>query len=421
MSLEAELQCPECKRLIKDVDSLDTRECPWCGAFLVNVNPENSNSTSSKRTVKPGLFDEIDVSDDDEFTTTTTTTQPKLSSLQQDDDDDDGHEFSLENILSQFKQEMKHRPMSSARPKRRKVELFDELDDSDDDNDNWNVSITSKKNKKKKKKGKETRVFQASDEDLDAVEEGRLNTNKKRYNLSFPSDSGSEYTLSDSEGSLLESSEDEQERKTKPKDDPQDYKPDPVKKAAKAKETSTSNPAATTKETKAKALPSSSSSSSTTPSASRPLGSFLIFNKEMRGKLAKENKDLSQKDLSRLVSGMWNKMSKEQKAKYANMKPTAKKLVPPPGNGYVLFKKEQFPLVQKEYNLKGEHIMRTVSTLIGVRWKNLDPDLRESYTQRAKQARQEWALEHPHEYEVFMNNMKAKVSQAKKGKKRTKA
>lgn len=290
---------------------MSIRECPWCGAFLVNVNPENSNSTSSKRTVKPGLFDEIDVSDDDEFTTTTTTTtQPKLSSLQQDDDDDDGHEFSLENILSQFKQEMKHRPMSSARPKRRKVELFDELDDSDDDNDNWNVSITSKKNKKKKKKGKETRVFQASDEDLDAVEEGRLNTNKKRYNLSFPSDSGSEYTLSDSEGSLLESSEDEQERKTKSKDDPQDYKPDPVKKAAKAKETSTSNPAATTKETKAKALPSSSSSSSTTPSASRPLGSFLIFNKEMRGKLAKENKDLSQKDLSRLVSGMWNKMSK---------------------------------------------------------------------------------------------------------------
>lgn len=37
---------------------------------------------------------------------------------------------------------------------------------------------------------------------------------------------------------------------------------------------------------------------------------FLNFNQAMRGKLSKEHKGLSQKTLSKLVSVMWNRMSK---------------------------------------------------------------------------------------------------------------
>jgi hypothetical protein len=50
--------------------------------------------------------------------------------------------------------------------------------------------------------------------------------------------------------------------------------------------------------------------SETDENPKRRLGAFLYFNQAMRGKLSKQYKGLSQKTLSKLVSAMWNRMSK---------------------------------------------------------------------------------------------------------------
>lgn len=79
-----------------------------------------------------------------------------------------------------------------------------------------------------------------------------------------------------------------------------------------------------------------------------------------------------------------------------------------------MYKKEQFSSIQKEYKLKGESAMANASSIIGVRWKNLDPNIKETYSLRAKKIREDWAIEHPVEYETFMDSVKEKISKAKK-------
>ncbi|KAK4518500.1 uncharacterized protein ATC70_008718 [Mucor velutinosus] len=416
MSFEAEIQCPECQELIRDVDSLDAGECPWCGAFLVNVDLKSNSSKPTKEKAAPGLFDDITISDDESLIISKPSKAKRSSKAVEND-------LSLEDILSQFKQEQRGKTKPKARSKRKQVILSDSSDDE------WIAPTPSKKKKKQEgsKKRKMENLYE-SDEDWDTMNH-TLDV-KKRYNSSFSSDSGSDYDQSDSEDESWLTKLKYTPKETKAIEEEEEEEEEEsglARKVAEVNKTKTKAKAETgpTRSTSSAVARQSAASSSltspTTASKSNRVHSFIYFNKEMRGKLAKENKDLSSKDLSRLVSGLWNKLSKQQKASYANRSLGPKRTSPPSGNGYVLYKKEQFPLVQKEYNLKGENAMGSASSIIGIRWKNLDPNIKETYTLRAKKMREDWAFEHPIEYEAYMDTMKARITETKMAKRKAKS
>lgn len=303
------------------------RECPWCGAFLVNVDLKSNNSKPSKTEAAPDPFDDITVSDDESLV------MPKPSkvkhSIKPVDDD-----LSLEDILHQFKQEQNHKPKAKAESKRKQVVLSESSDDE------WSAPISSKgKNKTvpKKKKQKVDDVFDfdvnfeedlLEDEDdlndlndldyLDDLDDldYKFDVKKKHYSLSASSDSGSEYHLSDSEEEPLPKTSKHAQKKTKKAAKSiAKEKRDPTRKVAKVdkgKAKAKSSAAPTTSTSLSSSSPATSSSSSaSTSTTTKPnrAHAYVQFNKEMRGKLAKENRDLSSKDLSKLISSIWNKMS----------------------------------------------------------------------------------------------------------------
>ncbi|CEP11529.1 hypothetical protein [Parasitella parasitica] len=143
-------------------------------------------------------------------------------------------------------------------------------------------------------------------------------------------------------------------------------------------------------------------------------GIFVNFNKQVRGKLAKENKNLSQRELSKLVSNIWNSMSKrdeiqEQKNQYLKPEITESPIKPPSGNGYLLFYKEQVPIIRDRYKLKGQSLLKETSAIIGVRWKQLDKIEKQVYNEKAKKSRREWAEKHPVEFEAYLESRRDKL------------
>ncbi|KAL9556690.1 hypothetical protein MBANPS3_001741 [Mucor bainieri] len=429
MSVAEKMKCPECQVLITNVDTIDTGECPRCSAFLVNLFMNATTSNTSKRKASPGLFDDITFSDDESLDLPRPSKARCTRVALSDSSDDD---------------ELQSTPSPKGRSKRKQVALSDSSDDEWDAPTTSNKTKTTERGRKQQmysmfdsdeetmERGKKQQMESLFDSDEEMMERGKKQQTEsssdpdelwdavdhtsnfeKEYDPSFSSGSGSEYHQSDSEDdTMFEDTETKHE---------QEEEPGPLKRVARANKPVTVPTRSVSPLLSSSPLtvadPSESSTSLTTAPRSNRAYSFIQFNKEMRGKLSKENPGLAPKDLSQLLSNIWNKLSTEEKAMYANKTMEPKRINPPSGNGYILFKKEMFPRIQKEFKLKGKgNDMNSVIPYISLRWSGLEPNIKATYTLRAKKIREDWALEHPREYEAYMNNMKAKVSNTKKRK-----
>ncbi|GAN07839.1 hypothetical protein MAM1_0178d07343 [Mucor ambiguus] len=156
---------------------------------------------------------------------------------------------------------------------------------------------------------------------------------------------------------------------------------------------------------------------------------FAQFNKEMRGKLAKEHKkaiELSgepQKHLSRLVADAWKAMPKTEKDKFKKKLKEEKesissvarqKTARPSGNGYILYSKFKLPQLKAECPQIAT--ARELSAIVSKHWKELDDVEREGYKAKAKQEREDWIKENPELHQQYMDKMTSKIRATRKAR-----
>ncbi|SJM84409.1 related to Intrastrand cross-link recognition protein [Zygosaccharomyces bailii] len=141
----------------------------------------------------------------------------------------------------------------------------------------------------------------------------------------------------------------------------------------------------------------------------RPSSAYFLFSMSIRNELLQQYPEAKVPELSKLASARWKELSDDQKKpfyeefrtnwdKYRVERDEYEKTLPPkrPSGPFIQFTQEIRPIVVKENPDKN---LIEITKIIGERWRNLDSEKKNAYTETYKKRLKEWESCYPEEAE----------------------
>ncbi|KAI9319942.1 hypothetical protein BX666DRAFT_1917508 [Dichotomocladium elegans] len=139
---------------------------------------------------------------------------------------------------------------------------------------------------------------------------------------------------------------------------------------------------------------------------SRPSNMFnpyLMFSKEARPRIQKENPNIPSTELVKRVAEEYRALPEDKKKelkekalelkrKFNQERGYRERNKRMPGNGYVLFYRKLFHEVRAEHP---EYKLEDINKIASIKWKALDPDVKEKYIEESRIARMEFEKANP--------------------------
>ncbi|KAL4213633.1 hypothetical protein AB4K20DRAFT_1887629 [Rhizopus microsporus] len=148
---------------------------------------------------------------------------------------------------------------------------------------------------------------------------------------------------------------------------------------------------------------------------------FILFNKEMRAKIKEERPELDNYELSRIIGQQWKELDPEKKQAYQILSKRkredyrnkaihfAKRPKPPP-NVWIVYFKEQVPIVRAN---NPKLTVNEASTIVSQKWKSLSKEEKDAYKNKAQAARDEFRKMYPEENKAFFDQVSRKVQRTR--------